>query len=75
MARLMAQVVRETGNGVNHDLTFGEKYAVEDIEMGGFYTGVFLEGMDFPYNSVIFKFFEGEEELDIYEDPRFNPYL
>ena len=53
-------------------------YRVEKVAMGGSHTDIYLE--DFPnviFNSVNFDFFEGEDltPIDIYKDPRYNPYL
>lgn len=59
-------------------LTIDFYYKVKEISMGGSHTNIYLE--DFPdviFNSVNFDFFEGEDlvPIDIYEDPRYNPYL
>ena len=54
----------------------GDKFEVEDIDMGGSSTSIHLK--DFPnqpFNSVFFEFEENGKELDIYDDTRFNPYL
>ena len=54
----------------------GDKFEVGCISMGGSSTSVYLKG--FPsqsFNSVFFEFEENGEELDIYGDTRFNPYL
>ena len=53
-------------------------YRVKEVDMSGSHTDIYLE--DFPnviFNSVNFDFFEGEDltSVDIYEDPRYNPYL
>lgn len=57
----------------------GEEYEVSCIDMGQSYTSICLEnpkeGTKNPFNSVIFEFYEDEEELNIYSDYRFNPYL
>ena len=53
-----------------------DKFEVEYIDMGGSSTSIYLK--DFPnqsFNSVFFEFKEDGEELDIYDDTRFNPYL
>lgn len=72
---IQAKVVRESDKYVEHDLQVGETYDVENISMGGFHTTVWLVGKKEGYNSVIFDFYENGKELDIYEDPRFNPYI
>lgn len=54
----------------------GDKFEVDYIDMGSSSTGIHLK--DFPnqsFNSVFFEFEENGEELDIYDDTRFNPYL
>ena len=60
-------------------LKIGELYEVSHISMGQSYTSIYLEtpkeGTKNPFNSVIFEFYEYGEELDIYSDSRFNPYL
>lgn len=57
------------------DLEVGKEYEVEYISMGGSYTSIYLVGKIHSYNSVMFEFYEDGEELDIYKDERFNPYL
>ena len=61
--------VRELG------LEVGKMYKVRDVEMGGWYTDIWLEGYKGSFNSVHFEFYEDGEEIDIYEDPRYNPYM
>lgn len=54
----------------------GDKFEVDYIDMDGSSTSIYLK--DFPnqpFNSVFFEFEENGEELDIYDDTRFNPYL
>ena len=57
------------------DLTVGEAYVVNKVEMGGWHTDIILEGKDSRYNSVQFDFFEDGEPVDIYSSPRYNPFL
>ena len=55
------------------ELKVGDFYEVEYVDMGSCSTTIYLK--DFPklsFNSVNFEFFES---IDIYEDPRYNPYL
>lgn len=52
-----------------------KEYVVRYISMGQSYTTVYLEDYDWPLNSIKLDFFENGEPLDIYGDPRFNPYL
>jgi len=60
-------------------LKIDEVYEVRYISMGQSYTSIYLEtpkeGTKNPFNSVIFEFYEDDEELDIFSDHRFNPYL
>ena len=53
----------------------GEDYTVRDIMMGQSSTSVYLDGFDHPFNSVQFTFFENKQEIDIFRDARFNPYI
>lgn len=57
------------------DLTVGEEYEVESINMGSSHTSVQLKGKHYLYNSVCFEFYENGKPLDIYEDRRFNSYI
>lgn len=56
-------------------LTVNADYEVERVEMGGFHTSVWLKDIPGAFNSVQFDFYEDGKELDIYHDPRFNPYI
>lgn len=57
-------------------LTVGERYEVEFISMGQSYTSIMLVGIYGAFNSVLFKFEEKDgTDLNIYKDPRFNPYM
>ena len=54
----------------------GDKFEVDYIDMDGSSTSIHLKGFpNQPFNSVFFEFEENGEELDIYDDTRFNPYL
>ena len=56
-------------------LKVNERYEVEDISMGGSYTSVYLKDIKGSFNSVQFEFEEDGKPIDIYRDPRYNPYL
>ena len=56
-------------------LTEGVFYDVDYISMGQSSTSVFLVGSAVSYNSLCFKFYEDDKEIDIFQDPRFNPYI
>ena len=56
-------------------LKVGERYEVEDLSMGGSHTSIFLKNIDGVFNSVQFEFFEDEQEVDIYRNPKYNGYL
>ena len=56
-------------------LKVGKKYEVEDISMGQSYTSIYLKGINGSFNSVQFEFEESGKPIDIYRDPRYNPYL
>ena len=51
-----------------------DEFEVEYIDMGQSYTGVCLKGFENEFNSVHFKFYKDGKPLDIYADPRYNPY-
>ena len=53
----------------------GKKYEVQDICMGGSYTSIWLKNIKGSFNSVQFEFEENGKPIDIYDDPRYNPYL
>ena len=59
------------------DLGFkvGDRIEVKDIVVHQSSTDVYLEGYSDSFNSVFFEFEENGEELDIYNDRRFNDYL
>lgn len=55
-----------------------KRYKVDRIDMSAFSTRIYLEGFEDSkngFNSVCFTFRENGEEINIYEDKRFNPYL
>lgn len=56
-------------------LKVGERYEVEDLSMGSSHTSVYLKNVKGSFNSVQFEFEENGEPIDIYNDPRYNPYL
>lgn len=74
---ITAKVIKESQDDewLNHDLEYGKMYEVEDIDMGQSYTSVYIVNKPYPYNSIIFEFYENGKLLDIYKDARFNPYL
>lgn len=57
------------------ELKVGEKYKVKWVNMGQSHTYIGLEGYSFLFNSVQFEFEENGVEINIYKDPRYNPYL
>ena len=50
-------------------------YEVYSIDMGSWMTDIYLIGYKYGFNSIYFDFYEDGKEIDIYKDPRFNPYL
>lgn len=70
-------------NGHNGDIEYakkmglkvGERYEVEDISMGGFYTSIYLKDIKGCFNSVQFDFEEDDAPIDIYRSPKYNFYL
>lgn len=53
----------------------GDRFEVRHISMGQSNTSIYLKDWERPFNSVFFDFEEDGEELDIYSDERFNPYI
>ena len=75
---IYAKCVRENEKGcswLEHDLEVGKLYEVKDISMGQSCTSVYLKDKTHSYNSVLFEFYEGNKQIDIYRDKRFNPYI
>lgn len=56
-------------------LEVGNEYEVEFIDMGQSYTSIYLVDFKKPFNSVLFDFFEGGKEIDIFKSPKYNVYL
>lgn len=56
-------------------LKAGERYEVEDLSMGGSHTSIILKDIDGCFNSVQFDFYEDEQPVDIYRNPKYNGYL
>ena len=57
-------------------LVVGERYLVEDVEIGQSYTGIKLNCFRKAFNSVLFEFEEEDcSPIDIYTDPKYNPYI
>lgn len=59
----------------NLGIKIGDRFIVTDIDMGQSSTSIGLKEHFGYFNSVFFNFEENGEELNIYGDPRFNPYL
>lgn len=59
-----------------NNIKIGDKFEVEDVSMGQSNTSIILKGFKDDFNSVHFSF---EDEygnvVNIYDDPRYNPYL
>ncbi len=70
-------------NGYDYDeeyakkmgLKVSERYEVEDVDMGQSHTSIYLKNIKGCFNSVHFEFEENGNPIDIYDDPRYNPYL
>jgi len=62
-------------NKEKYPINIGETYEVNNVDMGGFYTTVYLVGFKQGFNSVCFKFYENNKPINIYKDRRYNPYL
>lgn len=57
------------------DLKVGEKYEVENVSMGQTSTTISLKGFANCFNSVQFEFEEDGILIDIYKNPKYNPYM
>lgn len=62
-------------NAIKRGLEVGEKYEVTYISMGQSYTSIELAGIEDNFNSILFDFEEDGTPVNIYGDPRYNPYL
>lgn len=71
-------------NGLDSDLAYarasglmkGEKYLVENVSMGQSYTSIYLDYPQNNYNSIMFDFVDEEgNEVNIYDDQIYNPYI
>ena len=70
-------------NGTDRDISFSKSYLipnktyeVETVDMGQSYTFITLKGLKGCFNSVQFEFSDKWGNLvDIYSDPRYNPYI
>lgn len=56
------------------ELNVGEDYPVKMINMGQSSTSVILEDKKGCYNSILFDFYLGEKEIDIYRSGLINGY-
>lgn len=68
------QIVAKPVDNHYGDLKEGELYPVEMIHMGQSSTSVFLKDKKVSCNSVHFKFYLGEHEIDIYKSGLINGY-
>ena len=58
------------------DLEIGKLYKVSHVNMSGWYTDIYLHDFGkIAFNSVHFEFEEDGKPIDIYHDPRYNPYM
>jgi hypothetical protein len=57
------------------DLKQGFVYTVSNIDMSQSSTSIELVDHTYRYNSIHFTFYENGEELYIYRDKDFNPYM
>lgn len=55
------------------DLQVGAMYPVDAVSMGQSSTYVRIKGKS--RNSVMFEFYENGAEINIFTDPRYNPYM
>lgn len=57
------------------NLTLGELYEVTYVSMGQSHTNIYLKGIEGCFNTVNFDFYEDGKPINIFRDPRYNPYL
>lgn len=61
---------------VNSGYKKGDIFEVEYVSMGQSYTKIYDKKDGAGYNSVYFEFYDSKgNEIDIYSDPRYNPYI
>lgn len=65
----------EFGYSKSLNLEVGREYEVTGIHMGPTHTEINLKGIEGDFESVKFEFYENGNPLNIYNDPRFNPWL
>lgn len=53
----------------------GDRFEVRNISMGQSSASIYLVDHTDVFNSIFFRFEENGEELNIYADDRFNPYI
>lgn len=59
-----------------NNIKIGDKFEVEDVSMGQSNTSITLKGFKDVFNSVNFRFEdESGDVINIYDNPRYNPYL
>lgn len=58
------------------NLEIGKLYKVSHVNMGQSFTYIYLSDYyKHAFNSVHFEFEEDGKSIDIYRDPRYNPYM
>ena len=73
---ITAKCVKNSGDWCNYpELEINKEYEVTDIEVGKFYSLVYLIDCKKWFNSICFELFENGKPLNYLSDKRFNPYL
>ncbi|MBE6760376.1 MAG: hypothetical protein E7554_09910 [Ruminococcaceae bacterium] len=69
-------------SGYPHDQEYSKKhlvlnaeYRVTSVDMGQSNTSIKLSNIPGVFNSVQFEFYEDGKPINIFKDPRYNPYL
>ena len=66
----------ERGYPESKGLEVGKRYELEYVSMGQSYTSIYLTEIEGVFNSVQFDFEEEDgTPVDIYDDPRYCPYM
>ena len=61
---------------VLYNLMPRKSYKVKGINIGQSWSSFEIEDFDsLKFNTILFKFYDGEKEIEIFADTRFNPYL
>lgn len=77
MTEKLYAVYRYPENGYRpaEGLEVGKRYEVEQVLMSQSSTTIHLKNIRGCFQSVQFDFYEGENPVNIYASPKYNPYI